>query len=34
VDDVSQDEETMVSGEMAKMLMRRGFGVIPKCMLN
>ena len=34
LDHSGHKEETMVSGEMAKMLMRRGFGVIPKCMYD
>ena len=34
LDETRQNEETMVSGDMAKMLMRRGFSVIPKCMYN
>lgn len=33
--DQSRDTgETLVSGEMAQMLMRKGFGVIEKCILN
>ena len=34
LDEARQNEETLVSGDMSKMLMRRGFGVIPKCMCN
>ena len=34
LDETRQNEETVISGDAAKMLMRRGFGVIPKCMYN